>query len=75
MVFLVKGRGAKNIEKKKKTDRRKTLKNEEKQKRRIKRKSNNKNKHLWFYLSYKKFYFALKQFEKKQFIPSSRSVL
>ena len=35
MVFLVRERGAENIEKKKKTDRRKTFKNEEKEKRRI----------------------------------------
>ena len=54
MVFLVRGRGTENIEKKKKTDIRKTLKNEKKKKRRIQGKSNNKNKYLWFYLSYKK---------------------
>ena len=35
MVFLIRERGAENIEKKKKTDRRKTFKNEEKEKRRI----------------------------------------
>ena len=35
MVFLVRGRGAENIEKKKKTNRKITLKNEEKEKRRI----------------------------------------
>ena len=35
MVFLVKGRGAEIIEKKKKTDRRKTLENEEKEKLKI----------------------------------------
>ena len=35
MVFSVKGRGAENIEKKKKTDRMLTLKNEEKGKRKI----------------------------------------
>ena len=35
MVFLVRGRITENIKKKKKTDRRKTLKNEEKEKRRI----------------------------------------
>ena len=33
---------------KKKTDRRKTLKNEEKEKRRIRGKSNHNNIHLWF---------------------------
>ena len=32
MIFLVSERGTKNIEKKKKTNRRKTLKNEEKEK-------------------------------------------
>ena len=35
MVFLVRGRGAENIEKKKKTNGKKTLKNEEKEKQRI----------------------------------------
>ena len=50
MVFLVMGRGAENIEKKNKTDRKKTLKNENKVKRRIQGKSNNNNEHLWFYL-------------------------
>ena len=35
MVFLVRGRVIENIKKKKKTDRRKTLKNEKKEKRRI----------------------------------------
>ena len=35
MLFLVRGRGAENIEKKKKIDRRKTLKNDEKEKRKI----------------------------------------
>ena len=39
MVFLVMGRGAENIEKKNKTDRKKTLKNENKVKRRIQGKS------------------------------------
>ena len=65
MVFLVRGRGAENIENKKKTDRRKTLKNVEKEKRRIHRKSNNNKKHLWFYLLYKKLYFARKHGLKK----------
>ena len=50
MVFLVMGRGAENIEKKNKTDRKKTLKNENKVERRIQGKSNNNNEHLWFYL-------------------------
>ena len=35
MIFLVREMGAENIEKTKKTDKRKTLKNEEKEKRRI----------------------------------------
>ena len=48
MVFFVMGRSAENIEEKKKTGRRKTLKSEEKEKRRIRGKSNNKNIHLWF---------------------------
>ena len=48
MVFLVDGRIAENIEVKKKTDRRKTLKSEEKEKRRIRAMSNNNNIHLWF---------------------------
>ena len=48
MVFLVRGRGAENIEEKIKTDRRKTLTNEDKEKRRIQGKSNNDNEHLWF---------------------------
>ena len=50
MVFLVRERAAENTEKIKKTDGRKTLKNEEKEKRRIQRKSNNNNENLWFYL-------------------------
>ena len=48
MVFLVDGRIAENIEVKKKTDRRKTLKSEEKEKRRIRAMSNNNNINLWF---------------------------
>ena len=35
MVLLVRGRGAENIEKKKKTEKRKTLNNEKKEKRKI----------------------------------------
>ena len=65
MVFLVRGTDAENIEKKKKTDRRKTLKNEEKEKLRIQGKSNNNKKHLWFYLLYKKLYFTRKHSLKK----------
>ena len=45
--FLALGRSAENIEEKKKTDRRKTLKSEEKEKRRMRGQSNNKNIHLW----------------------------
>ena len=48
MVFLVMGWSAENIEGKKKTNRRKTLKIEEKEKRRIRGKSNNSNIHHWF---------------------------
>ena len=59
------GRGAENIEKKKNTNRRKTLKDEEKEKRRIHGKSNKNDKHLWFYLSYKRLYFARKHSLKK----------
>ena len=43
MVFLVRGRGAENIEEKIKTDRRKTLVNEDKEKRRIYGKPINNN--------------------------------
>ena len=64
MAFLVIGRGAENIEKKK-TDRRKTLKSEEKEKRRIQGKSNKNNRHLWFCLVHKKLYFARKHGFKK----------
>ena len=46
MVFLFMGRSAKNIEEKKKTGRRKTLKSKEKEKRRIRGKSNINNIHL-----------------------------
>ena len=54
------GAGVQETLQKKKTDRRKTLKNEEKEKQRVQGKSNNSNKHLWFYVLYKKPYFALK---------------
>ena len=43
MVFLVKGRVQKTLKKKKKTDRRLTLKNEEKEKRKIQGKSKTTN--------------------------------
>ena len=45
---MVRGKSAENIEKKKKTDRKKTLKNEQKEKGRTEGESNNKNKHLCF---------------------------
>ena len=48
LVFLVMGSSAENIEEKKKTDRRKTLKSEGKEKRKIQEQSNNNNIHLWF---------------------------
>ena len=54
------GKSAKDIEKKKRTDRIKTLKNEKKEKRRIQGKSNNNNKRFWFYLLYEKLYFLQK---------------
>ena len=56
MVFLVMGWSAENIEEKKKTDRRKTLKSEEKEKRRIRGKSNNNSIQVGV-----KLYFAQKQ--------------
>ena len=65
MVFLVRGRGAENIEEKIKTDRRKTLINEDKEKRRIRGKLNNNNEHLWFYLLYKKSHFTQKRSSKR----------
>ena len=60
IVFLVRGRGAENIKKKKEE-----FKNEEKQKRRIQGKSNNNNENLWLYLSYEKSYFSRKHSLKK----------
>ena len=48
MVFSFMGRSAENIEEKKITDRRKTLKSKEKVKQGIRQKSNNSNIHLWF---------------------------
>ena len=65
MVFLVRERGAENTEKRKKTDRRKTLKKEEKEIWKIKR---NSNKHLWFYLLYKEVYFGWKSSLKKSIL-------
>ena len=60
MVCLVMCRGAENIEKQNKTDRRQTLKNANKVKRRIQEKSNNTNEHLWFYLLCEKNIFCIK---------------
>ena len=57
-------RGAKNIEKKNKIDRRRTLKNENKVKQRIQGKSNN-NKHVGFTFFEKRIYFALKHISKR----------
>ena len=65
MVFLVRGRGAENIEEKIKTDRRKTLINEDKEKRRTQGKSNNNNEHLSLYFFYKKIYFTQKHSTKR----------
>ena len=65
MVSLVRGRGTENIEEKIKTGRRKTLINEEKKTRRIQGKSNNNNKHPWFYLFYKKLHFTQKHSSKR----------
>ena len=65
MVFLVRGRGAENIEEKIKTDRRKTLINEDKEKRRIQGNLKNNNEHFWFYLLYKKLHFTQKHSSKR----------
>ena len=65
MVFLVRKRGAENIEEKSKTDRRKILIIEDKENRRIQGKSDNNNQHLWFYLFYEKLYFAQKPSSKR----------
>ena len=54
LVFLVRGRGAENIEKKKKADRKNIEKGRER-KRKIQLKKININKHLWFYLLYKNY--------------------
>ena len=56
MVFLIRGRGAENIEEKIKTD---------KEKRRIEGNLKNNNEHLWFYLSYKKLHFTQKHSSKR----------
>ena len=66
MVFLF-GEGVlKTLKKKKRTDRRKTLKNEQKGKRRIQGKSNKNN--ICYYLLYKKIYFAQKNTLKKKIV-------
>ena len=65
MVLLVRGRSEENIKEKIKTDRRKALVNKDKEKRRIQGKSNNNNKHLWFYLFYQKLYFTQKHSSKR----------
>ena len=50
MVFLARGKDPEIIEKKKKTDKRKTLKKW--REKRLQGKPNNNNKDLWFYLLY-----------------------
>ena len=65
MAFLVRGRGAENIEEKIKIDRRNTLINEDKEKRRIQGKLNNNNENLWIYLLYKKLHFTQKHSSKR----------
>ena len=65
MAFLVRGRGAENIEEKIKIDRRNALINEDKEKRRIQGKLNNNNEHLWFSLLYKKLHFTQKHSSKR----------
>ena len=42
------------------------LKNEDKSKQRTEGKSNNNNKHLWFYLFVKKIYFVQKHSSEKE---------
>ena len=56
--FLGQGEGAENIEEKKKTDRRKTLKNGRKEKQTTRGKSNNNNENIWHYVLCKAFYLA-----------------
>ena len=58
-------RTQKNIEERKETDRRKTLKNRKKENRRIRGNSVNNNKDIWFYLLCKT-YFARKHSLKKK---------
>ena len=65
MAFLVRGRGAENIEEKIKIDRRNALINEDKEKRRIQGKLNNNNENLWIYLLCKKLHFTQKHSSKR----------
>ena len=65
MVFLVRRRVAESFEKKKETDKRKTLKNEQKEKRRMQGKSKSNNSNKYHYLSYKELIFARKYSLKK----------
>ena len=55
----------------KKTNKRKTLKYEEQEKRRIQGKSNNKNKHLWFYFLYKKIILCSKRCFERGYLKRS----
>ena len=57
--------GVQETLKKRREEKTKTLKHEVKEKRRIQGKSNNNDKHPWFYLLYKKLYFAQKQSLRK----------
>ena len=56
---MVRGKSAENVEKKKETGRKNTLKNEQKEKGRTEGEPNNNNKHLCFTF-YKELYFAQK---------------
>ena len=62
--FLDRGKGAENLQKKRRKQIKK-LTNKEKEKRRIQGKSNNNKIHLWFCLLCKKLHFALKHSLKK----------
>ena len=66
MTSLVRRRRIENIEKKNKTERIKTFKNEEEEKWKIQGKSNNNKKHHWFYLLYKKNYILLESIVGKK---------
>ena len=71
--WLVKGM-QKILNKRRKHTEGKHWKNEEKEKRRIKGKSNNNNKHLWFYLLSKKLCFAWKHSLKKSSLKRSNDI-